>query len=150
MLHFTRMKNVVVQKSDENTFLAHGVLEDHIYAMEVTVAVRAPELTVTAVDGRINRYTTHRCPPGTKTLPTAVGLTWHDQITPEIKKQIGRPGCRHLATILAECLESVAWAVLADAWEAAAMENPAEKVAFIKEFLAANPQLAGACQALTP
>jgi hypothetical protein len=150
MLHFNRMKNVVVQKSDEQTYLAHGVLEDHIYAMEVTVAVKAPELTIIAVDGKINRYTTHRCPPGTKTLPAAVGLTWHDQITSEIKKQIGRPGCRHLAAILAECLESVAWAVLAEAWEAAGTNGPADKAAFIKTFLAGNPQLAGACQALRP
>lgn len=150
MIFFNRMKHVVVQKRDEKTFLAHGVLEDHIYAMEVTVTVEVPEMTIVAVDGRINRYTTHRCPPGVETLPRAKGLTWSTDITSRIKKEIGRPGCRHLATILAECLESVAWAALADAWEAAGADGPADKAAFIKDYLTEHPQLAGACQALRP
>jgi hypothetical protein len=150
MIMFNRMKNVVIQKRDDKTYLAHGVLEDHIYAMEVTVAVQVPDMTIIDVDGKIKRYTTHRCPPGIETLPRAVGMSWSPDVTSRIKKEIGRPGCRHLATILAECMESVAWAVLADAWEAADTENPADKAAFIKDHLAKNPQLAGACQALRP
>ena len=148
MLAFTRLKNVVVQKKDESTYLAHGVLEDHIYAMEVSLEVKAPELTITGVEGKINRYTTYRCPPGIEALPKAIGLTWSGEITGQIKKQIGRPGCRHVATILAECIESVAWTVMADAFEEAEKEGPVDKGAFIKEFLADHPQLKGACQAL--
>ena len=149
MLAFSRMQNVVVQKKDDHTYLAHGVIEDHIYAMEVSVEVKAPELSITRVEGRINRYTTHRCPAGIEALDQARGLAWSETITAEIKKRIGRPGCRHLATILAECMQSVAWAVMAEALEAAEKQGPVDKPAFIEKFLAEDPRLAGACQALS-
>jgi hypothetical protein len=57
-LTFARSKIVGIECPDENTFLAHGILDDYVYALELDVEVRLPDLELTSVHGRWKRYTT--------------------------------------------------------------------------------------------
>lgn len=99
MSMFQRHQTVSVQKTPHG-YVARGDLCDHIYGMAVKVAVDH-DLVVTDIQGEMIRYTTDRCPLGLESLAGAKGLNLGEPgVESRIKKEIGRPGCRHLATLL--------------------------------------------------
>ena len=61
MLKFIRNKLVGVYRRDEDTLVAHGLLEDDIYGLEVDVALRLPDLEIVSVDGRWKRDENSAC-----------------------------------------------------------------------------------------
>ena len=74
MITFSRSKLVGVERLDENTLLAHGVLEDFIYAMELDVSVKQPDFEIVDIKGRMKRVTTPVCDQAIPKLQNAVGL----------------------------------------------------------------------------
>ena len=106
MALFTRLQNVTVDKAAKG-FVARGELSDHIYSMSLKVAVDE-SLAITDIAGQMIRYTTDRCPLGLETLAAARGLRLDQpDFESQVKKQVGRPGCRHLATLLVNMGRSV-------------------------------------------
>jgi hypothetical protein len=51
-LTFARSKIVGVECPDENTFLAHGILDDYVYALELDVELKLPDFKITNIQGR--------------------------------------------------------------------------------------------------
>lgn len=99
MSMFQRYQNVSVQRTPQG-YVARGDLCDHLYGMAVKLAVDS-DLVVTDIEGEMIRYTTDRCPLGLKPLAGAKGLNLAEPgVESRIRKEIGRPGCRHLATLL--------------------------------------------------
>lgn len=99
MSMFQRYQTVSVQKTPQG-YVARGDLCDHLYGMAVKLAMNS-DLVVTDVQGEMIRYTTDRCPLGLESLPKAKGFNLAEAgVESRIKKEIGRPGCRHLATLL--------------------------------------------------
>ena len=106
MSMFQRYQNVSVQKTPQG-YVARGDLCDHLYGMAVKLAVD-PDLVVTDIQGEMVRYTTDRCPMGLESLAKAKGLNLAESgVESRIKKEIGRPGCRHLATLLVTLARSL-------------------------------------------
>ncbi len=99
MSMFQRHQTVSVQRTPEG-YVARGELSDHLYGMVLKIAVDS-DLVVTRIEGEFIRYTTNRCVLGLKSLPLAEGLDLSETgVESKIRKEVGRPGCRHFATLL--------------------------------------------------
>ena len=107
MLKFTRTKYVGVERPAKDKVVAHGSLDDYIYGMDLDVEFNLPQYEITKISGRMRRYTTPECPKADALLQEAVGMRIEPGLTNKVKKQIGRAGCRHYATLLLECCHSV-------------------------------------------
>ena len=108
MLNFMRSKTVGVEQKDGQTLVARGALMDDIYGMRLEVTVRLPDLTITAIQGHLDRYTTPECPQADVFLQEAVGLKVDDPEFPrQVHRSIWRRSCQHYASLLVECGESL-------------------------------------------
>ncbi|MEW5724795.1 MAG: hypothetical protein AB1896_16910, partial [Thermodesulfobacteriota bacterium] len=125
MLKYQRNKLVNVVRKDARTLAVHGMLDDDIYALELDVIFRLPDLTILDVQGRWNRYTTPECPRSTEFLFEAVGFrVGQEGFGERIKKEVGRRTCRHYANLLLECAAAAKEATLLIGWEDARRETP--------------------------
>ncbi len=107
-LTFARNKLVGVEYPRENLFIAHGVLDDDIYSMELDVEVEAPHFEIVRINGVMKRITTPECWKAIPKLQNAVGLSLADEdFTSKVNRRVGREGCRHFATLLLECCDTI-------------------------------------------
>ena len=88
----------------ENLLRLRGILEDHIYAMEMQMDVRLPDGVISSIQGEMKRYTNPVCPQAVGALQKAVGMSLRDPAwISRVNREIGRQGCQHFAEILVEC-----------------------------------------------
>ena len=132
MLKYMRNKLVSIEKKDKDTLLAHGILDDDIYSLQVNVSIRISDLEIIAIDGAWNRWTTPECPRAVQFLQEAVGFRVEEGITQKVRKIIGRKACRNFANIILECCYSAKDAAMLVRWEDAKAGDPG--LAF-EEFL---------------
>jgi predicted metal-dependent phosphoesterase TrpH len=138
MLKFTRNKLVNIIKKDPDTLLVHGVLDDDLYGLEMDISVRLSDLKLLSVLGRWNRWTTPECPKSLSFLSQAEGFCIEEKgLEQKIQKTIGRSACRHFATLLIECCDSVKEAVRIIQWEEARVKGA--ELTF-EEFLSSGLQ----------
>ncbi|MDY7038953.1 MAG: DUF2889 domain-containing protein, partial [Thermodesulfobacteriota bacterium] len=124
MLKFMRNKLVSIEREDRDTLLAHGILDDDIYSLQVNVSISISDLKIIAIDGAWNRWTTPECPRAVQFLQEAVGFRVEDGITQKVRKIIGRKACRNFANIILECCFSAKDAVMLIRWEDAKAGDP--------------------------
>jgi predicted metal-dependent phosphoesterase TrpH len=118
MLRFERNKIIGIEKVDENTLVAHGMLDDDIYSIQMGVTFSLSELEILTIKGWWNRWTTPECPRATDFLKEAVGLRVEEEgFSQKVHKIIGRRACRHFANLLLECSHSAREAALVIRWE---------------------------------
>ncbi len=99
MANFIRLQSAAVGRIRRG-FVARGELSDHIYGMVIKLKTD-DRLTITGLEGEMVRYTTDRCSLGLEFLAEAEGLKVDEEgFEAQVKKVVGRPGCRHLATLL--------------------------------------------------
>ena len=106
MLKFTRNKLVYVDRYDEDTLSAHGILDDDIYGLEIDVTLRISDLEIISLEGKWNRWTTPDCHRAIPLLQEAVGFRVAEGLSEKVKKSIGRKACRHYANLLLECCDA--------------------------------------------
>jgi hypothetical protein len=142
MLAYSRCKSVGVQIQGPDRRVVTGVLEDELYAMECEILVNWPTRTIEAVQARMKRYTTYRCPQAAEAFANAVGWIIDRELDGRIKKELGRKGCRHMAVLMVDCCRALVRAEFARelraAMESAPDHDPKE---FVQEFLDQNPDL---------
>jgi len=107
MLAYARTKSIGVQKQSEDRRVVSGVLEDELYAMTCEIAVDWPSLTIESVQTRMKRFTTERCTLAEKVFARAEGWKLGPGLDGRIKKELGRKGCRHMASLMAECFRAL-------------------------------------------
>jgi hypothetical protein len=110
--NFSRMKHIGIERPAKDKAIAHGFLDDHIYSMELDVEFTLPQYEITRISGKMKRFTTPECPKADEILQKAVGMRIEPGFRDKIKKQIGRAGCRHYATLLLECCDALVSASL--------------------------------------
>ena len=103
MLKFVRNKLVSIQRKDEDTLTAHGVLEDDIYGLEVNVTLSLSDLRILSVEGKWGRTENSECTRAIPFLQEAVGLRMGEGFSRRVHKTVGRKACPHFANILLEC-----------------------------------------------
>ena len=139
MFKFTRNKMVGVNPAGPDLLTVHGVLEDDIYAVELTLLVRPADGLITDVSGRWKRWTTPECPRALDFLKEAEGLKVHDDIDPAIHKIVGRKACRHFANLMIECVYAAKETIRRLRWEQAKAAQPGLT---LKEFVAGGLEAA--------
>jgi hypothetical protein len=140
---YMRNKSVGVQRQGADLRVVTGVLEDELYAMDCRVAIYWPDLKITAIEARMKRFTTVRCPLAADVFSRAVGWTLGPDLDGKIKKELGRFGCRHMAQLLVDCCRAAAREELAcDLRAAQESDDQVDVPAFVAAFLRRRPQLA--------
>ncbi|EFK09579.1 PHP domain protein [delta proteobacterium NaphS2] len=108
MLTYMRNKMVSIEIPTEDTYVAHGFLDDHIYSLNTTFQVNGADMTIQWIEGHLTRYTTPDCPRAEEPLQGAVGLCLTDEgFSQNIHKIVGRKACRHFANLILECSDAV-------------------------------------------
>lgn len=149
MLGFSRTKWVGIERPEENVFLAHGILEDLIYGMEIDLRVRAPEFEITAVEGRMRRVTTPECPKAVPVLQNAVGLRLGSpDLVSTVNRKVGREGCRHFANLLLECCDAIMRCALFEKWPEAEQNGTRGRDEYLRERLREVPFIKNTCLAM--
>jgi len=109
----------------KDTLVAHGVLDDDIYSLELDVVFSMPELEILSIKGLWHRWTTPECPRANPFLQTAVGFTVYDvDFNQKVHKIVSRKACRHYANLLLECGHSANEAMQVIQYKAALAKNP--------------------------
>ena len=106
-----------IYRKDEDTLLAHGVLEDDIYGLEVDVAIGLSPLEILSIEGRWNRAENSQCTRAIPFLQDAIGFRINEEFSQRVRKIIGRKACRHFADILLECCDAAQMAANVSAWK---------------------------------
>ena len=147
MLTFSRSKLVGVERSKENVFLAHGVLDDYIYAMELDVEVKLPDFEIININGRFKRFTTTECEKAIPQLRNAIGLRIPEQdFARKVHRVVGKAGCTHFANLLLECCDAIMQAAIFGDWQELERKGAAlEKEQYLKEKFKVIPGLKNSC-----
>ncbi|GAB4344712.1 MAG: hypothetical protein Kow0099_24310 [Candidatus Abyssubacteria bacterium] len=145
-LKFTRTKHVGIERPAKDKVIAHGFLDDYIYSMELDVEFSLPAYEISSIIGRMKRYTTPECPRADEILNRAVGMRIEPGLTEKVKKQIGRAGCRHYATLLMECCYAVISASIGFARQDLEDEGlPADEESVRRRLLEMLPSIDNRC-----
>ena len=143
MITFNRSQVIGAEFPDAETVRFNGVLEDHIYSMEVNMDVQIADGKVLAIEGNMKRYTNFVCPQAVPVLQIAVGMSlreagWERRII----KEIGRKGCEHFAEIIIECGRCFDQAQLAGAlWDALAVDPNLDQGQFMETWIGEQANL---------
>lgn len=120
-----RKKMVGVVKKDHDTLLAHGILDDDIYSLQMQIGIRISTLEIISIEGKWNRWTTPECPRAIPFLQEALGFRLKEEGFPKkIHKIIGRKACRHYANLLLECSYCAREAAMLSKWEDERVKKP--------------------------
>jgi Protein of unknown function (DUF2889) len=149
MIPFSRTMLVTGEFLQEDFLRLRGILEDHIYAMEIRVDVRIPDGIISSIQGMMKRYTTPVCPKAVDVLQKAVGMSLRDPgWISRVHREIGRQGCQHFAEILVECGRCLDPARmshdLGDTLKAQPSASPGE---IARSWVKTHPEAQGSCLA---
>ena len=151
MRNFSRMKHVGIERPAKDRAIAHGFLDDHIYSMELEVEFSLPQYEITRISGKMRRFTTPECPRADEVLQQAVGMRIEPGLREKVKRQIGRAGCRHYATLLNECCDALLSASVGFARQDLEDEGlPSDTDSIRGRLLEIMPSLESYCRVFTP
>ncbi|MBW2367696.1 MAG: DUF2889 domain-containing protein [Deltaproteobacteria bacterium] len=126
MIGFQRSQVIGAEFIDDETIRFNGIQEDHIYGMEISMAVRIADGVILKIEGNMKRYTNFVCPQAVPVLQMAVGMSLkQDGWDKQVMKEIGRKGCEHFTEIIIECGRCLNPALMSRDLYAAVKENPA-------------------------
>jgi hypothetical protein len=142
MISFSRSQVVEAEFQDEDTIRFNGILQDHIYSMEINMDVRIFDGQIMAIEGLMKRYTNFVCPQAVPVLQSAVGISLReDGWDRRVMKEIGRLGCEHFAEIIIECGRCFEPAQLTAAmWDAQTKDPALEQKQFMQKWIDGHPQ----------
>lgn len=103
---FARNKLVSIYRKDPDTLIAHGVLEDDIYGLEVDLELGISNLEILSIEGKWKRAENSECRRAVPFLQEAVGLRMEEDFIQKVQKIVGRKSCRHFADIILECCDA--------------------------------------------
>lgn len=145
ILTFSRSKVVGVERRDKNTFLAHGILDDNIYSMELDVEAKLPLFEIISIEGKMKRVTTEGCEKAIPKLQEAVGMKiGEDEFARNVRRIIGRGGCTHFSNLLLECCDAIVLSAAYGEWDKA-QKKGINKADFKKQMLDRIPVLKDSC-----
>jgi len=125
MLGYQRSKRVSIWMEGAQRLMAHGILDDDIYGLEVRLSVDPSTREIREVAGWWNRWTTPDCPLAVERIDDAVGVRIDEPgMAGRIRKSVGRRGCRHFANIIIECCHSAREALDVLLYEEARKRRP--------------------------
>ncbi|MEJ2283828.1 MAG: DUF2889 domain-containing protein [Desulfobacterales bacterium] len=142
MITFNRSQVVEAEFPDDDTVRFIGILQDHIYSMEINMDVRIADGQIMAIEGLMKRYTNFVCPQALPVLQSAVGISLReDGWDRRVMKEIGRLGCEHFAEIIIECGRCFEPAQLTAAmWDAQTADPSLNQEKFVESWIDEHPE----------
>jgi PHP-associated len=120
MLKFQRNKLVSIYQDNPDELRVHGLLDDHIFGLEIDVMIALEDLTIRFIDGKWNREETPECSRAVPFLQEAMGFNIGSKDLPQqINKVVSRKACPHFANLLLECCTAAHEAIQTIRWQAA-------------------------------
>jgi len=120
MLKFQRNKLVSVFQDNPDELRIHGLLDDHIFGLELDLVVGMDDLKIQSIEGKWNREETPECSRALPFLQAAKGFKIDsDTLAQQINKVVSRTSCPHFANLLLECCTAANEAVGVLKWNAA-------------------------------
>jgi len=149
MITFSRSLLVGGEFVNESILRLYGILDDHIYAMEIQMDIRILDGVIMAIRGWMKRYTTPVCPKAVDVLQRAVGMSLREEgWISRVQREIGRPGCQHFAEILVECGRCLDVARMAQGVGEAFKNDPRLSSSQIaRSWVDGHPEVQGSCLA---
>jgi hypothetical protein len=138
MITFNRSQIITAEFPDPETIRLNGIQADHIYSMEINMAVRIADGEILAIEGIMKRYTNFVCPQAIPLLQNAVGMSLRAEgWDRRIMKEIGRKGCEHFAEIIIECGRCLDQACMSRAiWDAVDRNPGLDQAEFMAQWIA--------------
>ena len=138
MITFNRSQVITAEFPNEETVRFNGILEDHIYSMEINMDVHIADGKILAIEGIMKRYTNFVCPQAVPVLQTAIGMSLRgDDCERRIMKEIGRNSCEHFAEIIIECGRCLDQAGITKAmWQTLETDPGIDQLEFMEKWLA--------------
>ena len=128
MLKFTRNKLISVEMKDQDTLVAHGILDDDIYSLEIDVTIDISNMKILVINGKWNRWTTPECPRAIPFLQEIVGFCIEEEgFSQKTQKIVSRKACRHYANLLLECCHAAKETAMAAIWEDEKVEETSQE-----------------------
>lgn len=125
MLKFQRTKLVDIVNNGDSTITVHGILDDHIYHIEIDLVIGCDNLSIQAIQGKWLRSENTECRRAIPFIERAVGIKIdEDGFSQRINKYVGRKSCPHFANLIIECCDAAEDAIQVMGYEAARVENP--------------------------
>jgi predicted metal-dependent phosphoesterase TrpH len=125
MLGYQRTKRVSIWTEGTEKLVAHGILDDDIYSLEVRFTIAPLTREILEMEGWWNRWTTPDCTRSSEMLGDAVGVRIDEPgLGKKLQKGVGRKGCRHYANIIIECCHAAREALEVLDYEEARKRNP--------------------------
>ena len=124
MLKFCRTKYVGFEPDSDKGLKIYGTLDDTIYSMQIEMKIQLPDLIISSLVGKMRRVTTPYCEEAKEFLKNAVGLKIEPGFQSQVKRLVGRPGCRHFGNLINECCESVVPALVCIKYKEKKEDNP--------------------------
>jgi hypothetical protein len=149
MITFSRSLLVGGEFVNESILRLYGILDDHIYAMEIQMDIRIPDGVIMAIRGWMKRYTTPVCPKAVDVLQRAVGMSLREEgWISRVQREIGRPGCQHFAEILVECGRCLDVARMSQGVGEAFKNDPRlSSLQIARSWVDGHPEVQGSCLA---
>jgi hypothetical protein len=149
MITFSRSLLVGGEFVNDSLLRLYGILDDHIYAMEIQMDIRILDGVIMAIRGWMKRYTTPVCPKAVDVLQRAVGMSLREEgWISRVQREIGRPGCQHFAEILVECGRCLDVARMAQGVGEAFKNDPRLSSSQIaRSWVDGHPEVQGSCLA---
>ena len=120
MLKFQRNKLVSIFQDNPDELRVHGLLDDHIFGLEIDVMISMDDSTIQFIDGKWNREETPECSRAVPFLQEALGFRIDSNDLPQqINKVVSRKACPHFANLLLECCTAALEAIQVIQWKAA-------------------------------
>jgi hypothetical protein len=137
MITFSRSQVIEAEFPDDDTIRLNGILQDHIYSLQINMDVRIADGQIMAIEGVMKRYTNFVCPQAVPVLQSAVGISLREEgWDRRVMKEIGRLGCEHFAEIIIECGRCFEPAQLTAAmWDAQAEDPSLDQEQFLDSWM---------------
>jgi hypothetical protein len=146
MLQFCRTKFVGFEQESPEVLKIFGTLDDTLYAMQIELKIKLPELIITTITGKMRRFTTPFCEEAQNFLKNAEGLKIEPGFQSQVRRMIGRPGCQHFGNLINECCESIIPALLCMKYKELKEKDPNIEVkAVFHQLKAIYPQMGNFC-----
>ena len=124
MIKYLRNKVVSVDRHTKNKLRVHGLLDDDLYGIELEVEFTLDTLDILKISGKWHRWTTPECPRALDHLNSVIGFRMGPDFQNNVKKTLGRSGCRHFANLLVEMGDAAQNASLVIQYECARQLSP--------------------------
>ncbi|MHA1131385.1 MAG: DUF2889 domain-containing protein [Candidatus Helarchaeota archaeon] len=150
MLQFCRTKFVGFEWISEDYLKIYGTLDDNLYSMQVDIKLKIPELIIESISGKMRRFTTPFCEDAINFLEKGKGIKIGSGFQSQVKRLIGRPGCRHFGNLINECCEAIIPGLVGMKLKEKREKNHLITLTeVLKELLEKYPQLGSYCSVLS-